>query len=202
MKTNWSMKKLGEIFKKSSVSTPIFDFYLNDIDVVIGRIDDFRQSTLLNNIKSDINREVKITELGTKESINNFGYSADWHLILVEWFAKDDWANAIANLGGLLAFSQYFLSLWKKLKNKYGDKLRVGALSARLLSFGIVFEKEYQKTQKFNYEILFEKEIAKQGSFEEKDFIFVISRMLEGCDLKTFFVHVDWLGNVKNFYEI
>lgn len=156
---HYGERKLGELSDKK-VQSVLLDFYLNDLDVVIGRIDDFRQSKLLDELKTDISKEDKIVNLGAKESINNFGYSADWHLILVEWFAKSDWANAIANLGGLLAFSQYFLFLWGKLKNKYEDKLRVGIASARLLALGTVFQKESQGVQKFNYEILFEKEVA------------------------------------------
>jgi len=200
--TNWLSRKLGEVFSKKPGGEPIFDFYLNDLDVVIGRISDFRKSKLLSEIKNEIERETNLSKLKTQESDHNFGYSADWTQVLVEWFAKDDWVNAIVNLGGLAAFTRYFFSLFGKLREKYNDKLRVGIATARLLAFYAVLDKEGVENAKFSYELIFEREIARQGGFEEKDFVFLIRRTIENRDLVMFFVHVDWFGNAKHFYEI
>lgn len=196
-------KKLREIVQKnSSAEGVVFDFYLNDQDAVIGRIDDFRKSKILAEVKNDLASEKQLANFRINEFERNFGYTADWTLIAVEWLAKNDWINAISNLGGLVAFSSYFFSLFTKLKAKYGDKLRVGIASARLIALNLIFEKEGENKLRFQYEVLYEKEIAKKGPFEEKDFIFIVRRTLENRDLIVFFVHIDWLGNVKHFYEI
>ena len=71
-----------------------------------------------------------------------------------------------------------------------------------MISFHKVFESEKDQAIKFSYDSVFEREISRQGSFEEKDFIFIIRRTFEDRDLKLFFVHLDWCGTVKNFYEI
>ncbi len=200
---SYPTKKLREFYgRKSGKGELLFDFYLNDQDAVIGRIDDFRKSELLGEIKNDILAESSLSDLRSQENERNFGYSADWPLIIVEWLAKDNWVNAVSNLGGLIAFSSYFFSLFTKLKSKYDDKLRVGIASARLIAFAMVFEKESENKTKFQYEILYEREIVRRGGFEEKDFVFLIRRTLENRDLLVFFIHIDWLGNIKNFYEI
>ncbi|GEM_PF-4561246 len=195
-------RKWRGIFSKKTDGEPIFDFYLNDLDMVLGRISDFRKSKLLSDIKNVIGQETNLSQLKTQESEHDFGYSADWTQILVEWLARDDWMNAIANLGGLMAFTQYFFSLFVRLREKYKDKLRVGIASARLIAFHRVLDKERLEHENFSYELIFEREIARQGGFEEKDFIFFIRRTIENKDLIVFFVHVDWFGNIKKFYEI
>jgi len=183
-------------------NTVIFDFYLNDNDVVTGRIQDFRDSKILIEVKNEFKKESDLKNLYIKESEQNFGYSVDWPQIIVEWLAKDNWVNAISNLGELITFSSYFYLLFQRLKNKYKDNLRVGLASSKLIALNTIFKREKENSKRFNYEILFEKEISRQEAFEEKDFMFVIRRTLEGKDLVIFFIHIDWLGNIKIFYEI
>lgn len=123
----WPIKKTERIFwKNPNKGSVIFDFYLNDQDVATGKINNFKKSKLLTNIKNDMASEKQLVNLRMNEREHNFGYSADWTLVIIEWLAKNDWVNAISNLGGLIAFSSYFFSLFTRLKEKYGNKLLVG----------------------------------------------------------------------------
>lgn len=191
------------IKKKKEKPSIIFDFYVNDIDFVVGRINKLEDSKITQEIKTIVTNDKKFSNFKVRLQDKNFGYSADWSVILAEWLANDKWVNAISNLGGLVAFSEYFHFFVKNLKDKYNDnKIFVGLASARLIGFHKVFESEKDQIMKFSYDIVFEREISRQGSFEEKDFIFLIRRTFENKDLKLFFIHISWQGEVKHFYEI
>lgn len=188
---------------KKEKSSVILDFYVNDIDFVVGRINKPEDSKIIQEIKTIVDNDKKLSNFKVLLQDKNFGYSADWSVILAEWLANDKWVNAISNLGGLVAFSGYFHSFLKKLKGKYNDnKIFVGLSSARLIAFHKVFEAEKDQIIKFSYDVVFEREVSRQGSFEEKDFIFLIRRTLESRDLKLFFIHINWQGEAEYFYEI
>lgn len=189
--------------KKKEIPSTIFDLYINDTDFVVGRINKPEESKITQEIKAMVDNDEKFSNFKISLQDRNFGYSADWPMILVEWLAGDKWINAVSNFGGLVAFTAYFNSFLKTLKNKYkNNQILVGLISARFISFHKVFELEKDQIVKFSYDIVFEREVARQGSFEEKDFIFLIRRTFENKDLKLFFIHISWQGEVKHFYEI
>ena len=100
---------------KKDKSSVIFDLYINDIDFVIGRISKPEDSKITQEIKAIVKSDEKFSNFKVNLQDKNFGYSADWPMILAEWLADDKLINAISNLGGLIAFSFYFNSFVKNI---------------------------------------------------------------------------------------
>lgn len=201
MKNNRPTKKLGE-----SPNTPLFDLYISDIDVTTGNLQDYKQSEKLKGVIKDIKKEVLFAELSCNSEEKNFGYGADWVLILVEWFSKSDVANALANFGGIVGLAHAFSALFQKLKAKREKHdLRVGLSSAKLLALdAITREGNLENQNDLLYQLLLEYELSREIIAEEKDFIFILRKQSKnsGSDCNDFFVHINWLGDIKTIKQL
>lgn len=199
--TNWPTKKIGE-----SPNTPLFDLYISDIDVTTGNLQDYKQSEKLRGVIEDIKKEVLFAELSCNSEEKNFGYGADWVLILVEWFSKSDVANALANFGGIVGLAHAFSALFQKLKAKREKHdLRVGLDSAKLLALDAVTKEGNLENQNdLLYQFLLEYELSREIIAEEKDFIFILRKQSKnaGSDCNDFFVHINWLGDIKAIKQL
>ncbi len=196
MKNNWPTKKLGE-----SSNVPLFDLYISDIDVTTGNLQDYKKSEKLKGVIEDIRGEKLFAELSFSSEEKNFGYGADWVLILVEWFSKSDIANALANFGGIVGLANAFSSLFQKLKNKREKyDLRVGLNSAKLLALDAITKGDTSESpDNFSNRFLLEYELGRETIAEEKDFIFVVRKQSKCVEdnHNDFFVHINWLGDIK-----
>ena len=189
-------KKLEELS-----NMPLFDLYISDVDVTTGNLQDYKKSEKLKGVIEDVKEERLFAELSFGSEEKNFGYGADWILILVEWFSKSDVANALANFGGIISLAHAFSALFQKLKSRREKyDLRVGLNSAKLLALDAIAKKDTSENRDdFLYKFLLEYDLNREVIAEEKDFIFVVRKQLKGtennCD--DFFVHINWLGDIK-----
>lgn len=199
--TTWPTKKL-----KESPSSPLFDLYISDLDVTIGNLQDHKKSEKLKSVVDDIKGEKLFAELSFSSEEKNFGYGADWVLILVEWFSKSDVANALANFGGIIGLAHTFSALLQKLKSKREKyDLRVGLNSAKLLALDVIArESASENGDDLLYEFLLEYELSREVIAEEKDFIFVVRKQLQGVksEYNDFFVHINWFGDIKEIKNL
>ncbi len=201
MNPTWPTKKLGE---SSTVS--LFDLYVSDIDVTTGNLQDHKKSEKLRSVIDDVKGEKLFAELSFSSEEKNFGYGADWVLILVEWFSKSDVANALANFGGMISLAHAFSTLLQKLKSKREKyDLRVGLNSAKLLALDVIArESVLENNGEFLYKFLLEYELSREVIAEEKDFIFVVRKQSKGVksNHNDFFVHINWLGDIKEIKKL
>jgi len=199
--TSWQTKSLGE-----SSNAPLFDIYVSDIDVTTGNLQDYKKSEKLKSVIEDIKKERLLTELSFSSEEKNFGYGADWVLILVEWFSKSDVANALANFGGIIGLAHAFSILLHKLKAKREKyDLRVGLNSSKLLALDAVTKEDNLENQNnFLYKFLLEYELGREIIAEEKDFIFVMRKQSKNAEgnYNDFFVHINWLGDIKDIRKL
>lgn len=199
--TTWLTKKL-----KESPNAPLFDLYISDLDVTTGNLQDHKKSEKLKSVVDDIKGEKLFAELSFSSEEKNFGYGADWVLILVEWFSKSDVANALANFGGIIGLAHAFSALLQKLKSKREKHdLRVGLNSAKLLALDVIARESVSENgDDLLCEFLLEYELSREVIAEEKDFIFVVRKQLQGVksEYNDFFVHINWFGDIKEIKNL
>ena len=99
-----------------------------------------------------------------------------------------------------------FSILFQKLKNKREKyDLRIGLSSAKLLALDVIAKESAPENQSdFLYEFLLEYELSREVIAEEKDFIFILRQQSKNAqnNYNDFFVHINWVGDIKEVKKL
>ena len=142
------------------------DFYMGGREFLDGIGEPAKQK--VKNLSEEISLKFKNASLPYPESYRlqekNYGYGADWIIVLVEFIANNDWIGAVAKAGGIISPGKHIRDFIKK---KSDQNVYLGIKTGRLIAVNAISEvAEIQ-----DVEFLSEVELDRgESGFAEKEY--------------------------------
>jgi len=148
----------------------VLDFYIGGREFLDGIGDPARQK--IKNFSEELSLEFNSASLSCPESYRlqekNYGYGADWIIVLVEFIANNDWIGAAAKVGGLISLGKHVRDFIKKRSDQ---NVYLGIRASRLVAVNAINE----MVEIRDVELLSEVELDRgESGFAEKEYLFVL----------------------------